>query len=344
MDGARFLASFGVVLIHACADVIAMYGKVPLFDWWVVNGMDSLIRACVPLFFMLSGALLLASPDQPLAEFFKKRMNRILIPFLFWAVVYLAWKKYFLGFNFSWSEIFSMIAKNQVHFHFWFFYALIGLYLLTPLFRVFVHQARPALVWYFIGLWFVLASLWPFVQTALRLFWSIKLDFYLPVNGAQGFIGYFLLGYALWKGLPERVEKAAPWAAFAAWLFCAFGTYAVSIKTGYYNVLFYENLSPGGVIYASAVFLILKRRAAWFDGLAPRSKGILSQLSQASLGVYIIHPIILYIAEKGHFGMMLSPFLNPRVGVVLLSAVFTYLLSLAVAMLFLKLPLLRRTV
>jgi len=58
-----------------------------------VNIYNSLSKPSVPLFVMLTGALLLMPEKvgEPLSVFFKKRLNRIGLPFLFWGVVYFAW-------------------------------------------------------------------------------------------------------------------------------------------------------------------------------------------------------------------------------------------------------------
>jgi len=42
-------------MLHMSANSFASYGE----NWWISLTYDSLTRACVPLFFMLSGALLL---------------------------------------------------------------------------------------------------------------------------------------------------------------------------------------------------------------------------------------------------------------------------------------------
>ncbi len=344
IDVIRFLASFGIVFIHVAADVIAQYDKVPRLDWWLVNLLDSLVRGCVCLFIMVSGALLLMPSEQSIGDFFKKRLNRILIPFLVWSVLYLVWKKYLLQADFSWSEGFSRIAKNQVHFHLWFFYALIGIYLVTPILRIFVRYAKPAHVLYFVGLWFVLASIWPFAQDFSKIFLGVKPEFYLPVGIVQGMIGYFVLGYYLRAMAPAKIEKHAPWAAFITLGVCIAGTYAVCLKTGYYHVLFYENTAPNVAIYAAALFLIAKSTAPQMEAWSPRAKSILGELSKASFGVYLMHPMVMEAVEKGRLGFKVSPLENSSVLTVLGATGVIYLISLAVTLVVLRVPFLRRTV
>ncbi len=94
IDVLRAVVMFGVVIIHVAADVITEWGAVPQDWWWAAHVYDSLVRGCVPLFVMISGALLL-SKTESLGDFFAKRFQRIAIPFLVWTILYLLWRKHF---------------------------------------------------------------------------------------------------------------------------------------------------------------------------------------------------------------------------------------------------------
>ncbi|MBK9210985.1 MAG: acyltransferase family protein [Anaerolineales bacterium] len=49
-------------------------------------------RAAVPLFFMVSGFLLLKK-EEPYSVFFRKRAVKVAVPFFIWSVIYLLWKR-----------------------------------------------------------------------------------------------------------------------------------------------------------------------------------------------------------------------------------------------------------
>jgi surface polysaccharide O-acyltransferase-like enzyme len=57
------------------------------------------MRACVPLFVMISGYLLLPIKEAP-EVFYKKRFTRLLFPFLIWSVMYCI-VPYFKGTRFT---------------------------------------------------------------------------------------------------------------------------------------------------------------------------------------------------------------------------------------------------
>ena len=77
MDLIRTIAIVLVILLHASIEpvpaIVTGYDSNVVVQWWSVNIYDSLARPCVPLFVMLSGALLLqpSKVDEPLKVFLK---------------------------------------------------------------------------------------------------------------------------------------------------------------------------------------------------------------------------------------------------------------------------------
>lgn len=55
LDVLRIVATLMVILIHTSGKGFA--GLIP--HWWAVNTYESVSRVCVPIFFMITGALLL---------------------------------------------------------------------------------------------------------------------------------------------------------------------------------------------------------------------------------------------------------------------------------------------
>ncbi len=89
LDFLRVLAICFVVVLHVITSYFsssASFGR-PL--WWIVVYLNELTRTGVPLFFMLSGFLLLSNPSTAqYASFYKKRFAKIVPPFLVWSVLY----------------------------------------------------------------------------------------------------------------------------------------------------------------------------------------------------------------------------------------------------------------
>ena len=55
--------------------------------WYYALFLNSLSNVCVPLFVVLSGCLLIGRRET-LIDFAKKRLPRIILPYLFWGIVF----------------------------------------------------------------------------------------------------------------------------------------------------------------------------------------------------------------------------------------------------------------
>ena len=93
VDLIRVIAIVGVILLHANNDLTSQLASFHILRWWMVDIYQCVGRMGVPLFLMLSGALLLtpSKKDETLSYFFKKRLTRIGLPFIFWSTIYLLW-------------------------------------------------------------------------------------------------------------------------------------------------------------------------------------------------------------------------------------------------------------
>ena len=102
----------------------------------------------VPLFVFVSGALLLPRKPEPLKVFYKKRLNRLLIPFLLFAsIMYMV--SLFIG-QYDWwdgeiktalLQFLPSLLENKINISHWFVHMLLVIYLLTP----FLQRAISAL-------------------------------------------------------------------------------------------------------------------------------------------------------------------------------------------------------
>lgn len=83
-DLLRVTAVFLVILLHVAANAFHHFHDA----WEITTFYGSLSRVCIPLFFMLSGALLLKKTES-IRLFFMKRAGKIIVPTMFWSFAYL---------------------------------------------------------------------------------------------------------------------------------------------------------------------------------------------------------------------------------------------------------------
>ena len=205
IDILRIFSMFSVVGLHTVADNLRFYRLTT--NWHFANIVTSLLSIAVPVFFMISGALILSSPKAASLKYtYKKRLTKILVPFLVWSLLAILY--YFLiGYFFYGKKVnfeptiyrLTHLLGQPVTIHLWFVYALVPLYILSPILKVLVDNMSEKTAKYALFIWFFFSSVMltvarlvdPEIKETVMLSYNYNLDF------MDGYIGYFILGYYL---------------------------------------------------------------------------------------------------------------------------------------------------
>ena len=155
INSLRFLATISVILIHVVGVLVDSYPSLGKQTWIAANFIVSSVRFAVPVFLMISGALMLGK-KMSIGEFYQKRYLRILAPFLLWSIIYFILKYNFSQQNFPTfiTEFFSEL-KNGVMFHLWYVYMILLFYLLFPAIDWFLLKSSNRLIVIFLVFWMV---------------------------------------------------------------------------------------------------------------------------------------------------------------------------------------------
>ena len=185
LDEVRSLAIILVVLGHLIRSFSTDFST-----WQICSGVFSLTRIGVPLFFTVSGALLLTRKHD-IKLFLEKRFKRVVLPFAFWICVYLilgilVWHyqptlEYFYGVIFGSHDLSSL---------FWFIWSLIGVYLLIPVLSSFIREYGDFGSKYLIIITIILSLLYTIGFFDVQ---QIKYDFRIVFNFFP-VLGYFIMG------------------------------------------------------------------------------------------------------------------------------------------------------
>ncbi|MBC5613019.1 acyltransferase [Bacteroides hominis] len=331
LDVVRFVAMFTVVCCH-CTDPFNFYpGTAPNIDeiklWGAIYG--ALLRPCVPLFVMITGALLLPVRGE-VSVFYKKRIPRVLWPFLIWSVIYnlFPWITGLLGikpeiildfFPYSGEEVMRQslsisldyIAQIPFNFsivdvHMWYIYLLIGLYLYLPVFSAWVEKASDKAKLWFLGAWAITLLLPYYNQFVAQYLWgTCSWNAFGMFYYFAGFNGYLLLGHYLrnldWKlgkilaiGLPMFVIGYAV-TFFGFRYITALPEYSDEMLE-----LFFTYCSLNVVMMTIPVFMLCKKVSFRSEGI----KKALANLTLCGFGIYMIHyfftgPSVLLVRTLG---------------------------------------------
>lgn len=315
-DRLRNLATAMIILIHAASptahtvstDYNGMW-------WWGANFWNALSRPGVPLFVMLSGYLLL-SKDYELGLFLKKRFVRVVIPAVFWMLIYSFYNHLARGNPATLLDTLRGMVKGPVHYHLWFIYLIIGLYLVYPILRPWVRSASEREFLYF----FVMCAVGTWVYKFMSYFWKlpIGIHFELFTNNC----GYFVLGYYLGSKTPGS-GPAFIRRRFLPGLLIVLGSgltmFAAYAHNNYWGndkaqTFFYDYLTPNVTITAIGWFLLAKS--------AFNAKPLLEierDFATASFGIYFAHVLVMdWWGMSGYWHSMTLPWIAVPVLTILI--------------------------
>ncbi|KUG06876.1 acyltransferase [Solirubrum puertoriconensis] len=324
-DLLRVLATCSVIFLHYAAPGTSH--PVGSYNFWVGNVLDSAVRACVPLFVMLSGALVLPS-DRPLGEYLSRRMSRILAPAAFWSLIYLLYNLYRkdqaegplgIGKTVKWSYGQLQLGTE---FHLWYLYMIIGLYLFIPILGRWIRAAPRQEIHYFLVIWAV--ALFASYPLLYKFRVAIELQYF------GGYIGYLVLGYYLAQ--VQYVNRPLAWLAIGiGFIITVVGTYYVTLQNQQFTGTYFNYLTPNVALMAAGIFHLVRNAA-------PRALGpITTFIAANSFTIYLSHALVLLVFHhNGINGYTIEPLL----GIPLMSLI-CLAISCVIAWLIQKSPLAR---
>jgi surface polysaccharide O-acyltransferase-like enzyme len=329
-----------VVVIHVASILAPHFNTIAPYDWWISNAYHAFSKGGPPLFTLVSGMLLLSVPkEQPIPLFFSKRFIKVLIPFVGWAAIYLAWRIFYKGEQMDAMGIAQAFFDGPVYYHLWFIQMILGLYLATPILRYYVQAAPRSNLGYFLAVWFVGIGLLPFFPRFLGI--NIKIDLVVMTTYA----GYFVLGYFL-KDVVLTPKQSVFCILLVAGFMLLVETFSYLLlinNDGFFDPFF--NLGFTMVVIAGGLFLFLKSLPyEQFYRSAPPLKWLVVTLAANSLGVYFVHVLIMELLADGKLGFTLNPFtINTAIGIPL-AALVTLALSVLVTAMLKKIPVVKNIV
>ena len=342
----RVAAMSAVVLIHSCSAIVGNQAIRGSGTWWVATALDLGSSWAVPVFIMVSGALLLAlRPGEGPRAFYARRLQRIAIPLVVAHVGYLFVRWLMFGEQLTIPQIVRDLLHAQVFVHLYFFWIILGLYLITPLLRpALAGRTRNELL--VIGgacvgwTWAVWAGAQILgIAGARTVIWQpAALTLFLP------YIGYFVLGFAIRDLVLRRGGLLGAIGLFGVAEFLVVWQYAVGAQNPMLAVVAgggYQGLPVA--LTAVAIFVISR---SFISSSSPAARpplgAVARHLGELSLGVFILHVFLLNVAWKS------APFafdvVNQNLPLTLLLWVVVTVLSFAACALIARVPILRKTI
>lgn len=294
LDILRILSICGVVAIHVFGYVVG-HARPQSRNWWLAAALDIPFIWVVPVFVMISGALLLAPPNRVPAPqaFYRKRAVRLLPALIVWHLVYLVGVRWLMrGEDLPPARVAQLLFDGSVFTQLYFLWLILGLYLVAPLITAFLHDGGPRRAQILAAVLLAATALVfiaPGITAALGFTRPISLNIFthwLP------YVGYFVAGRALrdvrlsGRSLAAAIGVAAGLAALLLWQYGHRG------QAGVLNVVSpVSYLSLTVMMLSVAVFLAGR---SLFGRISPAASAgrMLVTLSGASFGVFLVHLLV----------------------------------------------------
>lgn len=202
LDALRIAATVGVVAVHVLAPSMTQDSSP------IQLAIRSLLATAVPIFVMISGALNLSprSLREGSGTFLSRRLRRLLPAAIFWTLVYVVvFKVLVLPAPYAPTEMVRDLLTASSYAHLYFLPLIIGLTVISPLLATYIGESgrRAWICGALATTWSLLTMALPFLTlgTLGRPVSTVglgTLTYFLP------FIGYYLLGRAVWLAPPSR--------------------------------------------------------------------------------------------------------------------------------------------
>ena len=303
LDLLRIAASLLIVMLNITTNQLrAMPPGAP--GWQAVNFYLGLSRAATPLFTMMSGVLFLGLGKQrSLKQLFQGPLKKIVVIYFFWSFLYAIFAMVTQPALNTSSVIPTLLRLTlQSSDHMWFLPILISLYLISPFLQLILDQSDKAITKYGVAL---------LVVSLLGHTLSMDLGFLpfaeplqtfvakFPIGHLMLFAGYFLLGNVIHRYFkPNQLTR---WLLYLALpvgvLLNANLTHFASQQAGVTALTFSTPLSLMTFMVAVPIFWLFQNNISQIS-FSTRTKEMLASIARQTLGVYLIHPMVLFGLDK----------------------------------------------
>lgn len=337
-DVIRIVALCMIVMVHVSAYMVIFFPATDKIEWTVGNIFNGLSRAGVPMFILLSGALLLnEDKSMDTKKFYKKNLLTMVFLAVGWVLAY----------GLFYAVLLPLIEGNPVYLnnfidflisfkgseypHLWYMLMVIGLYLMIPVLRLFVKRENKK---YILGI--IISAV--IVQFGARTadFFTISSDMAVStfltkfhLEPVTGFVGYLLIG---WYFNEYTLKKGTRIVLYILGI----AAFVISTLVVYFNITaipqirdyMYSELSLMALIYGCALFVFIQSLCA---GKKTNSR-LIAVMSDCTFGVYLFHVVVLEI-----FVRIILPYESFGLGKPLAYIAILYFVTLIVPFVVVKL-------
>lgn len=335
-DILNIIAIISVIALHCSGD--ATFGNIHNRAWKTGMIIECICYFAVPLFCMLSGATLMNYREKyDTKTFFKKRIFKVLIPFVFWAIVMFIWNAQIHRIDITkynnWKSFLNAFFANKEEATYYFMFEILGIYLTMPLLSLVAKEENRKSLWLVVFLFFIFNSFLPNILVLFKIYWNAS--FSVKIGD---YIIFVILGYLLSKeDLSKSKTVLLCIGAIIGLIYRDLTTYYLSFEANQLVKATWGYASWHSILLTCSVFVLIKKIN--FDSILLNKRhivDILSKIASCSFGIYLIHIIVIYYEKKTLAIDTLS--IKWRI----LGVFSTYIISLGIVYILKQIPIIKK--
>lgn len=284
LDVIKIIGAFAIILLHTLSNTV--HPAAPFISekqQLVVHSIHQLLYVAVPLFMMATGAGFLARKEYCGYSHMKAHIVKILCCIVLFGSLFWTIECVLTGNSWNIKGLCLALLTDSTWSHMWYLYSILGVYLIMPLLSAFMRNTKPGEQLVLVGIIFFLGCLFPYIGGKIG-FVPVAV---LPIKGI--WIFYVLAGGILADIEVEQLRKKR-------WI-VGIGSIVMAVLVlgkgaqGSHNILLEDY--PGTLLLAVCLFCSMR---AFGEGV--ETPKVLVSLVQATLGIYILHPVYIHFFVK----------------------------------------------
>lgn len=329
LDFLRIIACFFVIVNHTNSGIFL--GSTPEMKRWVISLTYFFVsKIAVPIFFMISGYLLLSKEDTWAKTL--RRLLRIVVVLLVCAVIYAAyWTFYKNGGSFmDFAKGIVFVYKTIPSTALWYLYAYLGILLMLPYLQKMTQRMTRRDYHIFFVITGLVVGVLPILRHYSDLF-TLNIYLYLPLFG--GYIWMLLLGQYFARFGVKKTKMGACIAALVYLLMLVFNVAATyfEYQKSSTDYLFFDNITFLPIVSQSVCVFYL----ATFLNFGPGAGKLISFVGSCTFGIYLISDLMINVMDPVY--VRLSEQIHP-LPAVLIFELLVFMIGLTVTAGLKKIP------
>ena len=328
LDFLRCLAIFLVIILHSNAPVLVNPDFYQLPSWYLCMLLDPLNRTGVPLFFMISGYLLLSrTSTKDLCKFYKHNIPKLLVPLFAWNIIYFWARTQIFHVEINFKSFVEVLLSQGISYHMWFIYTMLAIYIFCPFLKRLVDGCTQTQLFSLICIILFPTAILPLVASHLPI--EIGLFNLFSLGELQARVGYFLLGYLLGNWDMKKGGRYSVYIlGLASYVACLYGNLSTS-SSEEIPLPFESGTAIFQYFIAASIYLFVKALFSEYSTHTSAERSVLSWLSKRAYGVYWVHVLVLDVVTLIIGSSMPIPlFIGYRIGfTTAISLIFTIIIS-----------------